>query len=120
MPTPPLRRTIVTLRFPSSNPALISLARAILAALAANPLFANIEPPLAVVSAATDELDLAQIGAGTRARGAVETRDEKRVALVRLLVQLRIGVQKVADAHPADAEIIAASAGMSTKRPGGR
>jgi hypothetical protein len=57
-------------------------------------------PPLAALSGAANDLQVAETAALTRATGTVATRNEKRAALVTLLEVLRSYVQSVADASP--------------------
>ena len=72
---------------------------------------------LASVQAATDDLFHAETAALTRAKGAVATRDEKRIALVMLLQRLLSYVQSCADAEPEHAASIIETSGMAVKRP---
>ena len=110
-------RSLVSLKLPTVVGLLISLTRALVQALTGNPAFPNPSPTLAVLSAAINILETAQTAALTRVTGAVEVRNEKRAALVKLLADLRAYVQTVANAAlPEHAAAIIQSAGMKVRK----
>jgi hypothetical protein len=108
-------RVIVTLLLPRPVLALLALAKAIQAAIAANPgIFKTPVPPLAQLASDLAALDTAQT-ATTSVKGAVEARNAKRVVVVADLHALRAYVQTVCDADPANAASIAETAKMSVR-----
>lgn len=110
-------RSLVSLTLPTVVGLLISLARAIVQALTGNPAFSSPTPTLAILSAAINDLETAQTAALTRVKGAVEVRNEKRAALVKLFADLRAYVQTVANAAlPEHAAAIIQSAGMNVRK----
>jgi hypothetical protein len=78
--------------------------------------FAAPVPALATVSAASTTLAEAQAAfkSGTGSRAA---RDDARMALMQLMLQLRVYVQSIVSAHPAQATAIAQAAAMRIRRP---
>jgi hypothetical protein len=112
----PLHRTLASLKLPTKVPALITYAEAIVKGMTGNPSFPSPTPPLATVSQAISDLQVAETAALSRVKGAVATRNEKRTALVALLQQLRTHVQTVADACPENAPSIIQSAGIAVKK----
>src|ERR1019366_733129 len=109
-------RSLVSLKLPTVVGLLISFARALVQALTGNPSFPNPTPTLGALSAAINDLETAQTAALTRVKGAVEVRNEKHAALVKLLADLRAYVQTVANAGlPEHAAGIIQSAGMNVK-----
>jgi len=68
------------------------------------------------VTQAITDLSTAETAALGRAKGAAAMRNEKRIALVQILQQLRTHVQTVADAAPENAPSIIQSAGMAVKK----
>jgi hypothetical protein len=115
--TESMHRTLVVMKRPRVVPALLTLTRAILSAMANSPHFPSPTPSLAVLAAALAQLGHAQTAVLSRTRGTRETRDEKHAKLVTLLQQLERYVQSVADGNPDAAVSIIESAGMSVKRP---
>jgi hypothetical protein len=113
----PVKRSIVSLHLPKPVLALVSLARAMVTAMTDNPAFPNPNPALASVTAAIDELQVAQQLVKTRAHGAAASRNEKRTALVTQLETLRSYIQTVAAAHPETAESVIRSAGVAVRKP---
>jgi len=110
-------RALVSLELPTVVGLLISLVRALIQALTGNAAFPNPTPTLAVLSGAVNDLEVAQTAALTRAKGAVEVRNEKRAALVTLLADLRAYVQTIANAAPPEhAAAIIQSAGMNVRK----
>jgi hypothetical protein len=114
-------RSLVSLKLPTVVGLLISFARALVQALTGNPSFPNPTPTLGALSAAINDLETAQTAALTRVKGAVEVRNEKHAALVKLLADLRAYVQTVANAGlPEHAAAIIQSAGMNVKKTSAR
>ena len=117
MKTPHSHKIIAALKLPLSVLALISLARAIVAALTSNKAsFPNPDPSLSTVSTAITDLDTAQAAVAARTKGAVPGRNQKRATLVTLLVQLKAFVQKMVDADPLHAAELVQSAAMVVKK----
>ena len=110
-------RVIVTLDLPKPVLALLALAKAIQAAIAANPgIFKTPVPPLSQLASDLAALDTAQAAIAS-VKGAVEARNAKRVIVVADLHALRAYVQGLCDADPANAASIAQAAKMSTRPP---
>lgn len=107
---------IAILKLPRANQPLITYARAIVTAMTGNPHFTTPLPALAVVTAAIDELQLAETAALTRAKGTAAVRNEKRAALLTLLRQLKGYVQTVADASSDTGTSIIESAAIAVKK----
>ena len=95
---------------------LITYARAVVTAMTANPHFPAPVPALTAVTAATDDLQLAETAALTRAKGTIAIRNEKRAALVTLLRQLKGYVQTVVDANIETGTSIIESAAFAVKK----
>jgi hypothetical protein len=110
------RHSLVTLKLPLSVPALITYAKGIVTRITGNPSFPNPTPSLAVLTAAVDDLQVAEAAALSRLKGAVATRNDRRAALVLLLRQLRGHVQTVADASAENGAAIIASAGLAVRK----
>jgi hypothetical protein len=118
MSKPTVHRAIVSLRLPSPVPLLIAVARAILLAMTGNAYFQNPTPTLAVFLAAIVDLENAESTAQSRTKGAVQARNDKRIALLLLLDELKSFVQKVADADKEHGAAIIHSAGMGQRKTG--
>ncbi len=110
-------RTLAVLKLPRSVPALLTYAAGIVRAVSGNAYLTTPTPPVADLQTAVDELQVAEVAAQTRARGAAAARNDKRGALVALLEQLRTYVQTVADASPEKAPAIVESAGIAVRKP---
>ena len=104
------------LKLPGGVQPLITYARAIVTAMTANPHFPAPGPALTVVTAAIDELQLAETAGLTRAKGTIAVRNEKRAALVTLLRQLKGYVQTVVDSNVETGTSIIQSAAMGVKK----
>jgi hypothetical protein len=113
-PTP--HRISAALKLPASVPALISVAKAIIAAMTNNVSFPTPEPPLATVSSALNDLENAEAAALARTKGAATARNQKQAALKALLEQLKGYVQKVADANLETAAAVIQSAAMVVRK----
>ena len=111
-----IHRAIVSLLLPKPIGLLVSVVQAIIEAMTGNPRFPSPSPALNVVAAALAELVTAQSAALTRAKGAVETRNAKRAALLLLVDELRGYVQKCGDLDPENAAAIIQSAGMGVHK----
>jgi hypothetical protein len=84
--------------------------------MANNPSFPSPIPSLAALTAAIDDLQIAEAAALSRIKGAVAVRDDKKAALVRLLKQLKGYVQTVADADVENAGAIITSSSLAVKK----
>jgi hypothetical protein len=111
-----VHRSVVSLKLARSVPAFISQAKAMVQAMTGNPSFPNPEPPLATVSTAIHDLEVAENAAQSRAHGAATTRNDKRAALVFLLEQLKGHVQKVADGNLETGAAVIQSAGVGVRK----
>jgi hypothetical protein len=114
-----MHRTLASLRLPTKASALVQVARAILEAMTNNRSFPNPSPSLAAIAAAIADLQAAEVATLSRTRGTAAARDDKRAALVSLLVRLKGYVQGVADDDPDRAATLIESAGMNVKPKGG-
>jgi hypothetical protein len=72
-------RRVVTLKLPRPVPALIKYGRAMVTAMTNNPNFTNPDPALASVTAALDELQVAETATQARTHGAAATRNDNAV-----------------------------------------
>jgi hypothetical protein len=115
-----INRALVTLKLPKPVPALIKYGRAIVTAMTGNANFTNPEPALAAVTAALDELQLAETATQARTHGAAATRNDKKGTVVQLLEQVKGYIQKTADANMENGASIIQSAGLSVKKPAAR
>jgi hypothetical protein len=114
---PVTHRIIASLKLPRQVVLLLAIAKAIAQALTNGKTFPNPDPTVAVLTAAIAELETAQAAVQVRTKGAVETRNLKRSALVALLEQARGYVQKIADSVDRDqAAQLIASAQMNVKK----
>jgi hypothetical protein len=109
-------RSIVALKLPTRVQALITYATGIVTALTGNPSFPTLIPSLAILTAAIAALQTAEAAALARTKGAVITRNEKRLALVQLLQQLAGTIQTAADANLENGASIIASAGVAVRK----
>lgn len=109
-------RPLVSLALPKSVPALLTYAGQVVSAMTSNPMFPNPSPTLAVLQAAIHDLQLAETAALARTKGAVTTRNEKKVPLIKLLQQLKGYVQTTADASADNGASIIQSAGLAVKK----
>src|SRR5258708_2804831 len=96
--------------------ALVTYAKGIVKRMTANPSFPNPTPTLAAITAAIDDLHVAETAALARTKGAVATRNDKRAALVLLLKQVRGYIQTTADASVENGAAIIESAGAAVRR----
>ncbi len=113
-------KPLVILKLPRPAPALITYAHGIVTAMTGNAAFASATPALALITAAAADLSTAETAALSRVKGAVATRNEKRVALETLLKQEAHYVQSVADASAENGVSIIESAGMSVRKTAAR
>ncbi len=111
-------QTVVVLRVPRANAAIIVLSKAVLAAIGnSKSTFVSPTPAMPAFSADIDAFDTAETATKTRVKGAVQVRNEKKLVVLADLRQLRVYVQGVANASPEHAEAIAAAAGMTVRKP---
>jgi hypothetical protein len=111
-----LNRAVVSLKLPKKVTALVTYATGIVKGMTGNPAFPNPVPALAAITTAIDELQAAETAALTRAKGAATVRNEKRTALVQLLVQLKAYIQVQADASVENGASIIESAGVGVRK----
>ena len=111
---------VVVLELPTPVPALIEVARSVVAAMTGNAFFPQTNPPLAQVTAAIGALDAAQLVTKSRAPGSIAARNAARAPLLVALRTLKAYVQQQADADPEQAMAIVTSARMTTRRIGNR
>jgi hypothetical protein len=108
---------IAILHLPAAKtPALITYAQGIVKAMTGNPAFPNPTPPLTAITAAINDLQVAELAAQARTKGAVTTRNEKRAALVTQLKQLQGCIQAAADANVENGASIIESAGVAVRK----
>jgi hypothetical protein len=109
-------RPIAVLVLPKTVPALITYAQSVATAMTGNPSFPSPAPALATVTAGMNALHDAESAALARTKGAVAARNDKRLALVTLLQQLRGYIQTVADTDLETAATVIQSAGIAVKK----
>jgi hypothetical protein len=109
-------RAVAVLNLPKRMPALITYAQGIATALTNNAFFPNPTPTPAAINAAIAQLQTAETAALSRVKGAVTVRNDKRVALVALLQELKGNVQTTADANVENGAAIIESAAISVKK----
>ena len=106
------------LRFPKRNTELLLFAKAVLIALTGNASFPSPNPTLANFGNDVAALDQAQTSAATRAKGAAEARNAKRLKVKQDLHSLRDYVQNVVETSQVSNSVAAAmivSAGFAVK-----
>jgi hypothetical protein len=110
-------KIIVVLGLPPRIADFIIRATAIASALAANSkVFPSPPVALTVLTSHIDDLTAKEAVAQTRVKGAAANRDAARKQVVVDLGQLQGYVQQVVNADPANAESLAAEAGMSVRK----
>jgi hypothetical protein len=115
-PTKQTHRPIAVLLLPKTVPALVTYAQSVVTAMTGNPSFPSPVPTLAIVLAGITALHDAESAALARTKGAVAARNDKRLALVTLLQQLRNYVQTVADTDLETSATVIQSAGIAVKK----
>jgi hypothetical protein len=111
-----MQKNLVALKLPTHAAALGYVAQTIVDAMTGNASFPDPTPPLTAVTSAIAALLAAEVAAASRTRGTVAVRDERRTALVSLLMQLKAYVQRAADGDPDRAPALIESAGMQLKK----
>jgi S-formylglutathione hydrolase FrmB len=114
--TKSVHRSIAILKLPGPALALVSFAQSVVTAMTGNPAFTTPTPSLAVVIAALNALQAAENAVLSRAHGAVVTRNDRRVALVTLMEQLKGYVQTTADTDLENSAAIIKSAGLEVRK----
>jgi hypothetical protein len=114
--TKSIHRAIVSLKLPTKVPDLIAYAQAILKAMTGNPAYHDPVPGLGAITTATNELQVAQTAALSRAKGTATVRNEKRIALTKLLVQLKAYIQAQADTNIENSASIVEGAGVGVRK----
>jgi len=109
-------RSLVSLALPKTVSALITYAAQIVKASTNNPSFPNPSPTLAALTQAIADLQAAEAAALSRLKGAVQARNDKRLALVQLLELFKAYVQSVADANNETAPTVIKSAGLAVRK----
>ena len=110
-----LRHVSAVLKLPRRVSDVGSYSQSIVAAMTGNPSFPTPSPSLATVQADLDAFNAAEATALTRAKGSVEARNAKLLALHEDLRHLLDYVQGVAEANAATADAIIHSAGMAVR-----
>ncbi len=110
------QRSLVSLALPRAVPALLTYAAQILKAMTGNTCFPTPSPTLAAVQQAIGSLQTAEAAALARTKGAVQTRNNERTALVKLLQLLGTYVQSIADGDAETAPAVIKSSGLSVRK----
>jgi hypothetical protein len=113
-----MQRAIVVFKIPRRNNDRINYARAVAAAMTADPHLPSPTPTLADFEAHINAAAAASAFVLIGPIGSAAQRDARFAAVQSDLEQLRAYVQRIADASPGQARAIIESAGMSVKRPG--
>jgi len=108
-------RPLVAPMLPQAASALVVYAGYVVTKMTGNPSFPSPNPPLATVSQAIDDLQVAQTASLSRTRGTITVRDEKKRTLVVLMQRLAATVQAAADDQPDQATSIIESAGLAVR-----
>ena len=109
-------RSLVSLDLPKTVPALLSFADQVVKSVTNNPSFPTPSPTLAVIAQAIADLRAAQAAALLRAKGAVQARNDKKIALVKLLQLFKSYVQNIADQDPDTSATVIHGAGLAVKK----
>jgi hypothetical protein len=115
-PAQSARRSIAALNLTQKVPPLITQAQSIVKAMTNNPTFPSPTPPLATVTDAINELQVAETATLSRTKGAATLRDETRNALVKQLQRLKNYVQSTADDRIETSASIIQGAGIAVKK----
>jgi hypothetical protein len=115
-----MHRVLVALKRPTTAPALLVFARAVVNAMNGNPWFPAPMPSLASVRAAIDRLAVAETAALSMTVGLKKARNEAQTVLVGRLTRLKAYVQGVADENPDLAAAIIESAGLCVAARGNK
>jgi hypothetical protein len=108
-------RPIAVLKLSPRVKNVITFAQSIATAMTGNASFAAPNPSLATFEADIAALVTAETAVLSRVKGAVEMRNAKLAIVKNDLVVLRTYVQSIADANPANAEVIVEGAGMKLR-----
>ena len=112
-----MARSIVVLKLSPKVKNVITFAQSVATALTNNPSFPNPTPPLATFQADIAALVQAETAALARAKGAVETRNNKLAVVRTDLEALKTYVQGVAaTVSPSGAEALIQTAGMAVRK----
>ncbi len=111
-----IHRAIVSLKLPTQVTALVTYTQGIVKGMTGNPAYPNPVPALAAITTAIDDLQAAETAALTRAKGTATVRNERRSALVKLLVQLKAYIQAEADTNVENGASIIQSAGVGVRK----
>ena len=115
--TKPIKSVIATLNLPTMVSVLIIFAKAVYKAMLNNPYFAGSAAKLVIFNTDTITLENAEVACKTKPpTGTTQTRDAAKQVVYADLRTLRNDVQAAADANPAKALAIIASAAMGTKQ----
>ncbi len=111
-----VKRTFVILMLPRRVPALITYAQSVVTAMTNNQHFPTPVPALTEVSAAILALQNAETAVLSGLKGVVVVRNDRRLALVKLLQELRGYIQHTADADPENGAAIIRSSGLPARK----
>jgi hypothetical protein len=110
-------RPIVVLKMPTKVKSLIAFAQNVATAMTNNPTFPNPTPPIATLVADVAALNAAESAVLSRAKGAVQIRNQKLVVVRTDLENLKTYVQTVAGSGtPEAAQVTIQSAGLTTRK----
>jgi len=109
-------RSLVSLDLPKTVPELISFAEQVVKSATNNPSFPTPSPTIAVIQQAIADLQAAQAAAQLRAKGAVQARNDKKAALIKLLQLFKSYVQNIADEDPDTSATVIHGAGLAVKK----
>lgn len=116
-----MRHAIAVLKLPrAKHGEVVSIARAIVSAMAQSPHFPSPSPPLSTIEQAIEALSTAQIETLQGERTSFSRRNDARRHLVELLGQLRSYVQRVVHENPEQGVSIIEAALMHAKATRGR
>ncbi|HEX3344699.1 MAG TPA: hypothetical protein VHS09_09015 [Polyangiaceae bacterium] len=113
---PTTHRALVSLSLPKTVPALITYAQQIVDAMTGNASFPTPSPALTAITQGITDLQTAEASALSRVKGAVQGRNDKRAALVKLLQLLKSYIQSVADRDAETAPTVIRGAGVAVKK----
>jgi hypothetical protein len=114
------QRVLIALYLLDNVPELIKQGRVVVKAMTGNAATPNPTPGLAVVTAALDKLEAAELATETGTVGTIQARDLQKLVVKGLLRQLEAFVQVLADADPGSAALIIANSGMSVSKTSSR
>jgi hypothetical protein len=114
--TKAIHRAIVSLKLPTKVGDLMTHAQGIVKAMTGNPAYRDPVPNLVTITTAIAELQAAETAALTRAKGTATVRNEKKLVLVKLLLQLKAYIQAQADTNIENSGSVVQSAGVGVRK----